>query len=34
MDLAQRIKENVAANFGVELEVEPRLFGSRGEIYL
>ena len=34
LDLAKRIKADVAVNFGVTLEVEPRLFDSRGEFYL
>jgi len=34
LDLAQRIKADVVVNFGVMLEIEPRLFDSRGEIYL
>ena len=34
LDLAQRIKADVAENFGVMLEVEPRLFDGRGEFYL
>ena len=34
LDLAQRIKSDVAKKFGVMLEIEPRLFDSRGEFYL
>jgi UDP-N-acetylmuramate dehydrogenase len=34
LHLANRIKADVAANFGVILEIEPRLFNSRGEFYL
>lgn len=34
LDLAERIKADVAATFGVILEIEPRLFNSRGEFYL
>ena len=31
LDLALRIQADVKANFGVKLEIEPRLFDSRGE---
>ena len=34
LDLAERIKDDVASTFGVTLEIEPRLFNSRGEFYL
>jgi UDP-N-acetylmuramate dehydrogenase len=34
LDLAKRIKADVAVNFGVTLEIEPRLFDSRGEFHL
>ena len=34
LDLAKRIKADVAVKFGVTLEIEPRLFDSRGEFYL
>jgi UDP-N-acetylmuramate dehydrogenase len=34
LDLAKRIKVDVAEKFGVTLEIEPRLFDSRGEFYL
>ena len=34
LDLANRIKADVAVRFGVMLEIEPRLFDSRGEFYL
>ena len=32
--LAKRIQADVALNFGVKLEIEPRLFDNRGEFYL
>ena len=34
LDLAKRIKADVALTFGVTLEIEPRLFNNRGEFYL
>jgi UDP-N-acetylmuramate dehydrogenase len=34
LDLAQGIKADVAVNFGISLEIEPRLFDGRGEFYL
>jgi len=34
LNLAQRIKADVDAQFGVSLEIEPRLFDSRGEFDL